>query len=50
MKEQVVKQTINAKPKLFVVLSEGLLFVSDGAAVAHEDRFVAKPVESLVTV
>lgn len=43
-------QKIVAKTNLFVVLSEGLLFLGNGATVALEDRFVAEPVESLVTV
>lgn len=41
---------INAKPKIFVVLEEGLLFLSDGATVAVEDRFVAEPTEAVAVL
>jgi len=41
---------VTGNSKVFVVLEEGLLFLSDGATVALEDRFVAEPVKELVTV
>ena len=43
------KINVNVK-NVFVVLEEGLLFLSDGATVALEDSFVAEPVKELATV
>lgn len=50
IKEQVVKQTINAETKLFVVVNNELLFVGDWGHVTNEDRICPEPVESLATV
>lgn len=41
---------ITDEVKFFVVLEEGLLFLGDSATVAIEDRLVAKPVLSMLTV
>uniref|UniRef100_A0A6M3LB81 Uncharacterized protein n=1 Tax=viral metagenome TaxID=1070528 RepID=A0A6M3LB81_9ZZZZ len=50
MNDYKAPKKIIGKPNIFVVLEEGLLFLSDGAKVALEDRFLAEPVKELVTV